>query len=124
MINNNCQKTVQRFSKQQQLPLFPLEDNPPPYPLQIVSISDDKRIKPDFTCSLIHCESGLKIPGQFTYQEAQEILETTRYWDFTLERDRIPRCRERLLKLLEKVCWEQKTKAKDNRTSKSGEVAL
>ena len=92
----------------QQLPLFvelpTSEVDPPPYPLQIGYIPDNQRVTPDKFCKLVHLRSGLNIPGQFTYDEAKEILLTTRYWDFSLDRDRIPRCVERLRSLLENIC--------------------
>ena len=92
----------------EQLPLFvglpTFEEELPPYPLQIKAIPPQNRFKPNNYCKLVHFESGLNIPGQFTYDEAKEILETTRYWDFSLLRDRIPRCVERLRLLLEDVC--------------------
>ncbi|HEY9772143.1 MAG TPA: hypothetical protein V6C71_27165 [Coleofasciculaceae cyanobacterium] len=96
--------------------LFPLQEDPPPFPIQIASISHQQRLKADWGCKLVHYESGLKLPGQFTYDEAKEILEITRYWDFTLDSKRIPKCRDRLLVLLEKVC-------RDRVSSKSEEVA-
>ncbi len=84
----------------QQLPLFvglpTFEEELPPYPLQIKAIPPQNRIKPDNYCKLVHLESGLNIGGQFTYDEAVSILETTRYWDFSLDKHRIPRCVERL----------------------------
>ena len=63
-----------------------------------------ERVNRDRNCQLVHGDSGLKVPGQFTDDEAQEILETTRYWDFTLDKERVPRCRERLRLLLEQIC--------------------
>ena len=78
--------------------------DPPPYPLQIKAIPVRERIIPDRYCKLVHLESGLSIPGQFTYPEASEILKITRYWDFSLDQNRIPRCVERLRSLLENVC--------------------
>lgn len=92
---------------QQQLQLFasqPTESDDAPYPLQIGYIPDNQRITPDKFCKLIHYESGLNIPGQFTYDEAKEILLTSRYWDFSLDRDRIPKCVSRLRSLLENIC--------------------
>ncbi len=103
--HNSSVERLERTQQQpQQLSLFPPKDDPPPYPLQIISIPDQKRLKPDWCCKLVRYESGLKIGGQFTIEEAQEILETTLYWDFTLDKDRVPRCRDKLLLLLEKVC--------------------
>ena len=92
----------------QQLPLFvglPTEEvDLPPYPLQIKAIPYEKRVNPNRYCKLVHYESRLNIPGQFSHDEAKEILETTRYWDFGLDKDRIPRCVERLRSLLKNIC--------------------
>ena len=93
--------------KLQQLSLFdPVSEreNPPPFPLQIEAIPDRDRLKPEWSCRLVHYESGLKLSGQFTHDEAREILQTTRYWNFALVKDRMPKCRGRLLSLLEKIC--------------------
>ena len=76
-----------------------------PFPLQISYIQDQDRTLPDRFCRLIHQESQIDLPGQFTYGEAKEILETTRYWDFSLDRDKIPKCAERLRSLLENICF-------------------
>ncbi|MEN9567115.1 MAG: hypothetical protein RLZZ69_2311 [Cyanobacteriota bacterium] len=109
----NCTKNtaigeVSARSATKQLSLFvdppTFKSDLPPYPLQIKAISYDSRVKPNNYCKLVHYESGLNIPGQFTYDEAKEILLTTRYWDWELDRDRIPRCVERLLPLLENIC--------------------
>ena len=90
-------RLVQNYSLQ-------TETEPPNYQLQIVCIPHEKRVEPDKLCKLIHHQSGLNVPGQFNYSEAFEILETTRYWDWELGRDRIPRCVERLRSLLEEIC--------------------
>ncbi len=106
----------------QQLQLFTIpptpSDSPPAYPLQIGYISDKERVAPDKFCQLIHhghltvlgqpqhpCphESGLNISGMFSYPEAKEILEITRYWDWELDRDKIPRCIEKFKSLLENI---------------------
>lgn len=120
MPNNNylCNSTVldrsvsrlQRSDARppyQQLSLLPLKGDPPPYPLQIVSISYEKRTKPDCICGLVHYESGFKIPRRLTYREAQKILEVTRYWDFALVKDKMPRCLNQLLSIVEKVSSER-----------------
>lgn len=91
----------------QQLQLFTIpptpSDSPPAYPLQIGYISDKERVAPDKFCQLIHHESGLNISGMFSYPEAKEILEITRYWDWELDRDKIPRCIEKFKSLLENI---------------------
>lgn len=106
---NNCTKNTaigkaSPRSATKQLPLFTEEIDPPAYPLQIEAISYENRVNPNRYCKLVHLRSGLNIPGQFSYDEAKEILLTTRYWDWELDKDRIPRCVERLRSLLENIC--------------------
>ena len=115
--HNLQQRSLQQ--KLQQLSLFDLvseRQDPPPFPLQIEAIPDRDRLKPEWSCRLIHYKSGLKLSGQFTHDEAREILKTTRYWNFTVDKDRIPRCRSQLLCLLERIC-------SDRPSSKKQEVA-
>ncbi len=58
---------------------------------------------------LIHQRSQLQIPGQFTNCEAEQILELTRAWDWTVEpKTRVPACHYQLLNLLEDICPPQK----------------
>ena len=112
--------------KPQQLSLFaitPEREDPPPYPLQIVSVPDRERVRTEWCCRLVHYESNLRLGGQFTYDEAKEILETTRYWDFTQVKDRIPRCRNQLLSLLEQVCSDCEASRRHRPSSKKQEVA-
>lgn len=109
--NHNFQQRSPQ-QKPQQLNLFevvPEREDPPPYPLQIVAVPDRERVRPSWNCRLIHYESNLRLGGQFTYDEAKEILETTRYWDFTVDKDRIPRCRNQLLSLAERVCSDRQS---------------
>lgn len=88
----------------QQLSLF--ADEPTPdreeraYALQIGYIPHEQRLTPDKFCKLIHHSSGLTIKGQFSYEQAKEILEITRDWDWGLDKDKIPRGAEKLLSLL------------------------
>lgn len=54
---------------------------------------------------LVHQESGLRVPWQFSRCEAEEILKVTALWDWTVDpRTREPACRYRLLWLLEGIC--------------------
>jgi hypothetical protein len=57
---------------------------------------------------VIHQESGLSIPGQFTKSEAEAILSATENWDWSLGKDRIPVCSHYLLALLEEICSPKK----------------
>ena len=54
---------------------------------------------------LIHQGSQLQIPGQFTNCEAEQILNLTHAWDWTVDpKTRVPACHCQLLNLLENVC--------------------
>ena len=105
--------------QRQQRSLFTPQEDLPPYPLQIVAIPERERLKPDWFCGLIHYGSSLKLGGQFTHEEAKEILETTRCWDFTLDKNRTPKCADKLLALAEKIC----ARSSSSQPSKDGEVA-
>ena len=57
---------------------------------------------------LIHQESGLRVPGQFSRVEAEFILKATSEWDWEIRhRPRTPCCGNRLLNLLKTVCKPQ-----------------
>lgn len=72
----------------------------PAYPLQISYIPHEQRLTPDKFCKLIHHSSGLTIEGQFSYEQAKEILVVSRDWDWRLDKDKIPRCSAKLRSLL------------------------
>ena len=74
-----------------------------PYPLQIGYVSDTDRNRSDRFCRLIHHESKIDLPGQFSHAEAKKILQITRDWDFSLDANGIPRCRDKLLLLLDLI---------------------
>ena len=74
-----------------------------PFPLQIASVPDTDRTDNNKFCRLIHHESQIDIPGQFSHPEAKKILQITRDWDFSLDANGIPRCRDKLLLLLELI---------------------
>lgn len=102
---HNCTKTKQLTLLFPDPPKFP-----PPEPLQIISIPKEKRVRPDWKCKLIHSESGLSIPGHFTFEEASKIKEITRSWHWEVDSDRSPRCASQLLLLLEKIVGEDEDK--------------
>ena len=102
--SRNYHNSQQLLLKPQQSSLFPSKEDPSPYPLQITSIPHEQGLKPDWCCKLIHYESNLNLPGQFTIEEAQNIIEKTQYWDFSLDKDRKPRCAaEKLRSLINSV---------------------
>ena len=95
-----------------------------PQQLSLFAIAPEReRVKPQWNCRQVHYESGLKLGGQFTYDEAKEILEITRYWSFTVDKDRIPRCRNQLLSLVERVSSDCEASRRHRSSSKKQEVA-
>lgn len=89
------------------LEVAPIAESDKPYPLQIGYIPDRSRTAPDRFCKLIHYESSLNIPGQYTHALAERILRITRDWDWELNGLGIPRCRDRLLLLLSSFSCER-----------------
>ncbi len=92
----------------------PLNFEGSPYPLSIQPIPADGRILPELECRLIHQETGLRVPGQFTEAEAKLIQTVTQNWDWQTDKNNLPACAARLLQYLEQLC---------ERTSENEEVA-
>ncbi|WP_013321020.1 hypothetical protein [Gloeothece verrucosa] len=69
-----------------QTELFPIEDSI--YPLVIEFIPLNERVLPEWEYRLIHHETGLQVPGQFTKAQAQLIQKVTRQWDWTVDKNR------------------------------------
>ena len=92
----------------------PLDFEGSPYPLSIQLIPADERILPELECHLIHQETGLRVPGQFTEAEAKLIQTVTQDWDWHTDKNNLPACAARLLQYLEQLC---------ERTSENQEVA-
>jgi hypothetical protein len=74
------------------------------YPLQIQPIPESERISLELGCSLIHRESGLHIPGQFTSEDATLIQAVTQDWDWRIEKNNKPACAAQLLQFLQAIC--------------------
>jgi hypothetical protein len=74
------------------------------YPLLIQPLAGSERIFPELAYRLIHRESGLQVPGQFTKQEAESIRTVTQNWDWSVDKHRKPACAARLLHFLEQLC--------------------
>ena len=53
---------------------------------------------------LIHIESGLRVPGSWTVDEAELILDLSRKWDWSIDKQRRVVCGLQLLALAEAVC--------------------
>lgn len=91
---------------------YPLSIQPMPEPLQWWS---------EFRYWLIHDETGLRLPGSWTINEALHVQEVSRFWDWRVEpKSRIPRCQEKILALCERSESNQEKK----RSSSSGESAF
>jgi hypothetical protein len=74
------------------------------YPLFIQPLQESERIVPELAYRLVHRESGLQVPGQFTKQEAESIRTVTQNWDWSVDKHRKPACATRLLHFLEQLC--------------------
>lgn len=99
-----------RLTEAHQLNLLALLEKPQKPALRIEATSANVTVGNSERFCLIHQESGLRIPGQFSYYEAQEVLVVSEKWDWELLdfNPRTPRCSYRLLCLLNRVCTPQK----------------
>lgn len=79
------------------------DEDPSAFPLQIITSPIKSRIKPNQIANLAHLQSGLKFSKPLTVEQAQQILKTTSYWDFSLDKDRKPRCSHELRSLIDSV---------------------
>lgn len=87
--------------------LAPLKPQEPA--LRIEAIPANVTVGSSERFCLIHQGSGLRIPGEFTRCEAEQILKVTHDWDWEVDPiTREPGCRYRLLWLLESICKPQK----------------
>jgi hypothetical protein len=89
-----------------QLNLLALLENPQKEPaLRIEAVPAELIINSDRPFCIIHQKSGLQIPGQFSRQEAEQILEETKGWNWAVDPiTREPAYKWRLLSLLEYIC--------------------
>ena len=89
-----------------QLNLLALLENPQKEPaLRIEAVSAELIINSDRPFCIIHQKSKLQIPGQFSRQEAEQILEETKGWNWAVDPiTREPAYKWRLLSLLEYIC--------------------
>ena len=89
-----------------QLNLLALLENPQKEPaLRIEAVSAELIINSDRPFCIIHQKSELQIPGQFSRQEAEQILEETKGWNWAVDPiTREPAYKWRLLSLLEYIC--------------------
>ena len=89
-----------------QLNLLALLDNPQKESaLRIEAVPAELIVNSDRCFCIIHQESELQIPGQFSRQEAEQILEETEEWDWSVNsttRELVYKWR--LLSLLEHIC--------------------
>ncbi len=103
------EKQTQRRSPQKsphrQLPLFDSPQQEQDYPLVIELLPDALQWWNETRYSLIHKDSGLRVPGSFNETEARRIQEVSKDWDWTVDtRDRKVACGLNLLALAEIVC--------------------
>ena len=74
------------------------------YPHRLERIEPKERISPELGYRIIHIETGLRIPGVFTEEEATFIQKITLHWDWKVDKKNKPVCAPQLLHLLEQLC--------------------
>lgn len=78
--------------------------------LRIEPVPAHLTVNADERFNIVHYESDLSVPGQFSQEEAEEILQTTANWNWTVDpKTRVPACNRYLLSLLEQVCKPKKS---------------
>ena len=89
-----------------QLNLLALLENPQKEPaLRIEVVPAELTVNSNRCFWIIHQKSELQIPGQFSRQEAERILEATKEWSWAVDPiTREPAYKWRLLSLLEYIC--------------------
>ena len=89
-----------------QLNLLALLENSQKEPaLRIEAVPAELIINSDRPFCVFHQKSELQIPGQFSRQEAEQILEETKGWNWAVDPiTREPAYKWRLLSLLEYIC--------------------
>jgi hypothetical protein len=93
--------------KAHQLNLLTLQELPLEPALSIEPIPVNLAVGTEPVFCLVHQPTGLRVPGQFSAQEAECILRVTEGWDWTVNlKTREPACRHRFLWLLEGICKE------------------
>lgn len=77
----------------------------PPY-LQIVSVPIDQRVDPERNSYILVIQpvDVRAAGGQWSAEEAYQILKVTRRWDFSLDEDGKPKCLEEFEALLDSIC--------------------
>lgn len=94
-LGNDPNQTVLSQPAPAQVPGAPLQIEAVPW---VMVVGD----RPRFW--LIHTESGLAVPGQYTESEAQAIARISSEWDWRIEGDRVPNCAADLVEFLESLC--------------------
>ena len=96
-------------SQSSQLDLLALLEKSFEPALRIEAVPSDIAVGISEKFWLIHQNSQLRVPGQFSGHEAEYILQVTSGWDWTVDlKTREPACRSQLLNLLNHVCTPQK----------------
>ena len=104
-LNISERSPGQNNQTQRQLPLFNSPQSTQNYPLTIEALPDALQWWNEVHYWLIHKDSGLRVPGNFTEKEALKIQEASKCWDWTVDtRDQKVACGLNLLALAEIVC--------------------
>jgi hypothetical protein len=92
-----------------QLNLLALLENPQKEPaLRIEVVPAELIVNSNRSFWIIHQKSELRVPGQFSRQEAEQIVEETKGWNWAVDPiTHEPAYKWRLLSLLEYICSNQ-----------------
>lgn len=94
-----------RSPQAKQLCLFTLANTQSAADLRIEPVPEALQWHPEPRYWLVHQESGLRVPGTWSLEEAQIILHLSEGWDWTVDPpSRIPACQGQILALCEAVC--------------------
>jgi hypothetical protein len=74
------------------------------YPLRIEALPPSLQWWDKERFWLVHSASGLRVPGSWTVDEAELILDLSRKWDWSIDKERRVACGLQLMALAEAVC--------------------
>jgi hypothetical protein len=104
-------------SPHRQLNLFnPPQQRSDDYPLKLELLPDNLQWWNETRYWLIHKDSGLRVPGSWSLEEAEELQDLSKNWNWNLDKERRVDCGLQLMALGESIC-------KRSSLRKSGGVA-
>ncbi len=98
-------RSPQKSPQAEQLSLFTPANPQDSADLRIEPVPEALQWHPEPRYWLVHQESGLRVPGTWSLEEAQIILYLSEGWDWVVDPpSRIPACQGQILALCEAVC--------------------